>query len=286
LGSYTRSRSSENGIVAASGEENELYSAGFDAAWEIDLFGGIKRNIESAQALLEASVDNYYGVQIALEGEVASTYVELRTIQLRIQYAQENIRIQESTLELTRNLFDTGQVSELDVKRAESTLANSESQIPTLKSSEIQTINRLAVLLGDFPGTLGEELTANTGTIPQVSELPAVGLPADLLRRRPDIRKAERQLASQVAKVGVATAEKYPSFSLSGAFNLQASDFSNMGTLASRTTSYGPSLKWNIFNDNRIISTIKMQEALAEQARIQYEQTVLTGDERDEKTFK
>ena len=280
--SYTRSRSSENGIIAASGEENGLYSAGFDAAWEFDLFGGIKRTVESAQALLEASVDNYYGVQIALEGEVASTYVELRTIQLRIQYAQENIRIQESTLELTRNLFDTGQVSELDVKRAESTLANTESQIPTLKSSEIQAINRLAVLLGGFPGTLSEELTANTGTIPKLSELPAVGLPADLLRRRPDIRKAERQLASQVAQVGVAAAEKYPSFSLSGAFNLQARNLSDMGTLASRTTSYGPNLKWNVFNGNRITSTIKMQEALAEQARIQYEQTVLTAVEEVE----
>ena len=281
-GSYTRSRSSKNGVVASTGEETGQYSAGFDAAWEIDLFGGIKRSVESAQALLEASVDNYYGVQIALESEVASTYVGLRTIQLRIQYALENIRLQENTLVLTRNLFDTGQVSELDVKRAESTLANTESQVPTLLSSETQAINRLAVLLGGFPGTLSNELSSNRAIIPNLSKLPTISLPADLLRRRPDIRKAERQLASQIAQIGVATAEKYPSFSLSGAFNLQARNFSDMGTLASRAYSFGPSLQWNIFNGNRITSTINMKKAQAEQSRILYEQTVLNAVEETE----
>jgi NodT family efflux transporter outer membrane factor (OMF) lipoprotein len=280
--SYTRSRSSENGIVAASGEEIGQYSAGFDAAWEIDLFGGIKRSIESAQAQLEASVDSYYGVQIALEGEVASTYVELRTIQLRIQYAQENIRIQKNTLELTRNLFDTGQVSELDVKRAESTLANTESQIPSLKSSEAQAVNRLAVLLGGFPGSLSKKLTTNTGIIPKFALLPAVGLPADLLRRRPDIRQAERQLASKIAQIGVATADKYPSFTLFGTFDLQARTLSNLGDFSSLAYSYGPNLKWNVFNGNRTTNAIKMKETLAEQARIQYEQTVLTAVEEVE----
>ena len=282
--SYTRSRSSENGPAGGSGqsmEEKGLYSAGFDAAWEIDLFGGIRRSVESAQAALEAAVDDYHGVQITLQGEVASTYVELRTIQLRIRYAEDNLRVQQRTLELTRSLFAAGRVSELDVKRAESASANTEAQVPPLKVAEIQAINRLAVLLGGFPGTLSEDL-ATPGLIPQLSELWAVGLPADLLRRRPDIRQAEHQLAAQVAQIGVAQADRYPSFSLSGTFDLQARNASDWGSWASRAYSFGPNLRWNVFNGNRVTSTIKMREAVAEQARVRYEQTVLTAVEEVE----
>jgi outer membrane protein TolC len=140
--SYMRNRYSENGLSGGSGEEMGLFSAGFDAAWEIDLFGGIRRSVESAQASLEASVDDYYGVQIALQGEVAGTYVELRTIQLRIRYAQDNLQIQVKTLELTRNLFAAGRVSELDVKRAESALANTESLVPPHPSSPWRSFRR------------------------------------------------------------------------------------------------------------------------------------------------
>ncbi len=279
--SYTRNRYSENGVSLGTGEDVGLYTGGFDAAWEVDLFGKIRRSVESAQASLDASVDNYYGVQVALLGEVAGAYVELRTIQLRIRYAQNNLVVQSKTLGLTRDLFAAGRVSELDVKRAESSVANTESQIPPLKASEIQAVNRLAVLLGDLPGTVGPELTAQ-GEIPQMSQLPMVGLPADLLRRRPDIRQAERQLAAQVAQIGVAEAERYPSFSLSGTFELQARDFADWGSWSSRAYSYGPSLRWNVFSGNRVDNNVKIQEAAAEQARARYEQAVLTAVEEVE----
>lgn len=280
-GSYTRNRYSENGASVGTGEDVGLYTGGFDAAWEIDLFGKIRRSVESAQASLDASVDSYYGVQVALLGEVAGTYVELRTIQLRLRYAQNNLAVQSKTLGLTRDLFAAGRVSELDVKRAESSVANTESQIPPLKASEIQAVNRLAVLLGDFPGTLGSELAAQ-GEIPHMSQLPTVGLPADLLRRRPDIRQAERELAVRVAQIGVAEAERYPSFSLSGTFELQARDFADWGNWSSRAYSYGPSLKWNVFSGNRVDNNIRIQEAAAEQARARYEQAVLTAVEEVE----
>lgn len=279
--SYTRNRYSEHGVSVGTGEEVGLYTGGFDASWELDLFGGIRRSIESAQASLDASIGDYYGVRIALLGEVASTYVELRTVQLRIQYAQNNLQIQNKTLGLTRDLFAAGRVSELDVRRAESSVANTESQVPPLNVSEVQAINRLAVLLGEFPGTLAQDLTA-PGGVPHVSELSPVGLPADLLRRRPDIRQAERQLAAQVAQIGAAEAQRYPSFSLSGAFELQARDASDWGSWASRAYSFGPRLRWDVFNGNRVDSNIRMQEALAEQARARYEQAVLTAVEEVE----
>lgn len=279
--SYTRNRYSENGLSGGTGEDMGLYAGGFDASWELDLFGGVRREVESAQASFEAVIDAYYGQQIALQAEVASAYVDLRTVQKRLQYALDNIETQRKTLQLTQNLFEAGKTSEVDVTRAKADLASTEADVPTLRLSETQTLNRLAVLLGGMPGDLGQRLR-EPGAIPQIGQPWAMGLPADLLRRRPDIRQAERELAAQVAQIGVATAERYPSFSLSGTFELQARQLSDWGNMASRYYSFGPNLRWNLFSGHRITSNIKMQESLAEQARAQYEQTVLTAVEEVE----
>lgn len=277
--SYTRSRRSENSLFSLPGtlKERGLYSNGFDALWEVDLFGAFKRAVQSSQASLEASVENYYYVLISLYAEVASSYIEVRTAQMRIQYALENIRSQRDTVQLTQDRFRAGLAPELDVTRAQQNLANTEAEVPSLRLAEIQGINRLAILLGCYPQEFEQEVKEFKPILCPAGERIPAGLPADLLRQRPDVRQAERQLAAQTARIGVATADLYPSFSLSGSFNLVAAKFSDAGKLSSRDYSYGPSLRWNIFDANRVRNNIKAEHARTHQARIAYERAVLTA---------
>ena len=282
--SYMRSRDTRNGaasIPGVSDDQINSHSAGFDSAWEIDLFGGIKRSVESSQAALEASVDNYHDVMIRLYAEVARNYVEMRAIQSRLRYAQQNIDSQRETLKLTEDRFNAGITPELDVTQAKLNLANTESEVPSLRLAEIQAINRIAVLLGQFPQTFKAQLRA-AKPIPAPSEQIPAGLPADLLRRRPDIRRAERELAAQTAGIGVATADLYPSFSLTGTFHLRAESPSDMTNMSSRAYSFGPGLKWNVFSGNRVRNNIKIAEARTEQAAVRYERAVLSAVEEVE----
>lgn len=283
-GSYTRSRESENTVFAFPGmtEEAGLYSTGFDAAWELDLFGGIRRSVQSAQALLEASVESYRDIQASLYAEVAGNYIELRTNQMRIQYALDNIKSQQDTLKLTQDRLKAGLAPELDVAQARQNLANTEAQVPSLRLAETQAFNRLAVLLGRYPQDFDTALrTPGEVPVAALENLPAV-LPADLLRQRPDIRLAERQLAAQTALVGVASAELYPSFSLAGTFNLTAEHFSDLGDWSSRSYAYGPGLRWNIFEGGRIRNLVKVEEVRTQQALNGYERTVLDAVEEVE----
>ena len=279
-GSYTRSRYSQNGLNAVPGEHS-LYSAGFDAAWEIDLFGRIRRSVESAQAAFEQSIEDYRDVRISLYAEVARNYIELRTAQARIRYAVANIDIQQKTLELTQNRFDAEIAPELDVSQARLNLANTESEIPSLRIAENAALNRLAVLVGTTPHTLREEL-ARPEPLPTVQSALTTGLPAELLRRRPDIRSAERALASQTARIGLAEAHRYPSFSLFGTLELQATQFSNMGDWDSRAFAFGPGLRWNLFDGNRLRSLVDIEEARTRQLAAAYEASVLRAVEEVE----
>jgi len=282
--SYTRSRESGNTAFSFPALQQELgrYSSGFDAAWELDLFGGIKRSVQSAQASLEASVESFHNIETSLYAEVAGNYIELRTAQMRIQYALENIRIQRETLTLTENRFKAGISPELDVSQARQNLANTEAQVPSLRLAEIQAFNRLAILLGRYPQDFDSDLKM-PGTIPvPISEnLPAI-LPADLLRQRPDIRLAERQLAAQSARIGIATAEIYPSFSLSGAFYLDAEQFSDLGKWSSRSYSYSPGMRWRVFEGGRLRNLVRFEEARTEQLLAGYERTALAAVEEVE----
>jgi NodT family efflux transporter outer membrane factor (OMF) lipoprotein len=189
--------------------------------------------------------------------------------------------IQKESLKLTQDRLAAGLVPELDVQQATLNLANTESVVPALRSERTQTINRLSVLLGQPPGQLDEELM-RPAAIPDVPQEAIVGLPAELLRQRPDIRRAERNLASQTARIGVATAELYPAFSLSGTFALEAQQFSDLADWASRTWGFGAGFRWNIFDGNRIRSSIQFEEARTEEAFTQYEKTILLALEEVE----
>jgi NodT family efflux transporter outer membrane factor (OMF) lipoprotein len=283
-GSFTRSRSSENGPLAftpTAGREVNLYQIGFDASWEVDLFGGVRRSIEAAEADIAASVEDRRSVQVSLLAEVARNYIDLRRIQKQIATTRNNISSQQETLELTQARFNAGLNTGLDVARSEAQVATSFSQIPALEISLKQTIHRLGVLLGEEPGRLSEQLS-KPQPIPAPPAEVIVGLPSELLRRRPDIRRAERQLAAATARIGVATADLFPRFSLTGAFGLQSATLSDLPEGGSRFFSIGPAVRWPIFSGGRIRANIAVQNAREEEALIEYEKTLLLSFEEVE----
>ncbi len=278
-GTATRHRSSENN---GTGEEVNLYSAGFDAGWELDIFGGIRRSVEAAQANLEATQEDLHHVLVSLLAEVALNYVEVRTFQARLAVIKANIKTQQDGYDLNQSRYQAGLINELAVQESLRILENSRSQIPTLETGLEATKNRLAVLLGEQAGKLSRELSAKQ-PIPALPPTVAVGIPAETLRHRPDIRRAERNLAAQTARIGGATAELYPKFHLIGSVGLESVTFSDFNEWASRTWSIGgPGVSWNIFRGGAIRQNIKVQTALQEQALIQYESTVLSALEEVE----
>lgn len=282
---FERSQTSKNTVPRGfRATDQSLYSVGFDVAWEIDLFGRIRRSVESADASLQASVENYRDVLVVLYAEVASGYVDVRTLQKRLEIASANVEVQKKTLELTKNRFDSGLVPRLDVTQAESNLANTESQIPLIDTQLVWAYNRLSVLLGEHPGALRDELAA-TAAIPLPPDSLLVGVPADLLRQRPDVRQAERLLAAQHAQIGVAVSDMYPRFSLTGSFAWQARNNEDVFDASSRAYGIGPSIRWNIFNGFRTKSTIRAEEERTRQALLGYEQTVLLALEEVENTL-
>jgi outer membrane protein, multidrug efflux system len=290
-GTYTRNRQSEHVLPAQGGAlngssatgavpsgtlEQDLFQAGFDASWEIDLFGGVRRAIEAADADVAASVEDLRDVLVTLLSEVARNYVEVRGFQRRIDIAADNIRSQQETLELTQSRFDAGLTSQLDVVQAASQLATTQAQVPTLDTVLKQGIHRLSVLLGLAPGALLSELSQESPIPPVPPEVPA-GLPADLLRRRPDVRRAERQVAAATARIGVAVADLFPKLSLTGTLGLQSNLLADLPFGSSRFWSVGPTLSWPIFDAGRIRANIQVQNAREEQRLTQYEQVVLTS---------
>lgn len=277
-GSATVSRGSED---TGSGRRRELYRTGFDASWEVDVFGGVRRSIEAAQGELEASAADYQDVLVSLLAEVALNYVETRTFQTQLQVAEENLKAQAETLQLTEWRFAAGLVSSLDVEQAKTNLENTRSQLPRLRSNIEAAKNRLAVLLGEFPGTLEAQLAAGK-PIPEAPLEVAVGVPAEALRRRPDVRRAERQLAAQTARIGVATADLYPKFALPGTIGLEALSANHLFSTANRAWSLVGSFAWIVFKGGAIRQNIEVQNALQEQALKQYEATILAALEEVE----
>ena len=282
-GSAARHRGSKN---VARGEQinlySNLYSAGFDAGWELDIFGGIRRSVEAAQANLEATQEDLHHVLVSLLAEVALNYVEVRTFQTRLAVIKANIKTQQDSYDLNQSRYQAGLINELAVQESLRILENSRSQIPTLETGLEATKNRLTVLLGEQAGMLTRELAAKQ-PIPALPPTVAVGIPAETLRQRPDIRRAERNLAAQTARIGVATAELYPKFHLIGSVGLESVTFSDFNEWASRIWSIGgPGVSWNIFRGGAIRQNIKVQTALQEQALIQYESAVLKALEEVE----
>lgn len=274
-GQASKQRTSEHSSPP-SGTTTESYNLGLETSWEIDLFGRIRRSVEAAKADYQASEEDRVDVMITLYAEVASTYLDVRTTQARLASVRENIISQQRVLELTRSRFRNGLATALDVSQAETVLGSSEAEIPPLNTQLNQDINALALLLGLHPGALHEELRS-PAPIPIPPASVTMGLPADLLRRRPDIRAAERSLAAETARIGVATADLYPSFSLTGSFGVAAGNTSGLLKSGSEFFTLGLPFSWNLFDGGRVRSQIKAQDAVAEQALLNYEQTVLAA---------
>ena len=265
-------------VVPGSGQgmnrQNDLFQAGFDASWELDLFGGNRRAIEAAHASIDVAEENRHDVQLSLIAEVARNYFNLRLMQSSLNIVQNNIKIQKEALELARSRFQAGLTSELDVKTAEAQLATTSSAVPQLEAAISQYIHRLSGLLGREPGTLQDELSI-VAVLPKAPPEVPVGLPSELLRRRPDVRRAERELAVATAQIGVATADLFPKISLTGSFAGQSNSFGSITRGANNIWSIGPGIKWAVLDGGRIRANIKLQNAKQEEAMTLYEKTVM-----------
>lgn len=267
-----------DGQVESPGQSENLFQAGFDATWELDLFGGTRRSVEAAQADFESAVYDRDAVLLTLLAEVSRNYIELRGAQVQSRIARASLAAQQDTLTLVRARYAAGMVADLDVARAEAQVQRTASQLPALDTSYKKAVHRLGILLGQPPGALADELrSVRSPPVPSVQ--PPLGLPSDLLRQRPDIRSVERRLAAASARLGVATADLYPKFSLLGTLGLAsvaAGDFFN-GT--STLWSVGPSITWPIFQGGRIVATIEVRDAQQRQALIAYRRAILNGIE-------
>ncbi len=280
-GSVTRNKLSKNSANFSPGLDRSFWNQqiGFDAAWELDFWGRFRRGVESAEAKLISTVASYDAALVSLTAEVARTYVVIRTFQERIKLARENIKIQQRSLDIARVRFDNGAVTELDVTQATSLLRDTQASIPGLEIGLHQAENAMAVLLGRPPGTI-QDMLAGPGVIPTVPPEVAIGIPAELLRRRPDVRQAELQAAAQSALVGVAEAELYPRLALTGSIGLISADTHNNGQgdlfkTDSLTYFVGPSFNWPILNYGRIKNNVRVQDARLQQLLINYQDTVL-----------
>lgn len=285
-GEYQRIRRDEAAVLgsaaaAARGREQDFWLAGFDASWEIDIFGGLRRQEEAVMADLAASEESLRDVLVSLRGELARNYFELRGLQRRIDIARQEVRIRRESVEITSARAKAGLVSELDHARASGELASAEARIPALERSWKAAVHRIGVLIGKEPSGLEAELLHAGGLPPVPPDLP-VGLPSELLRRRPDIRKAERELAAATARIGVSTAELFPRFSLTGSFGYQASESRIMFRDESNFWAIGPSLRWPVLNFRRILSQIDVSKAVREEGLARYEQSVLLALEEVE----
>jgi NodT family efflux transporter outer membrane factor (OMF) lipoprotein len=251
------------------------WDGGFNLTWEIDFWGRFRRAIEADSAGLDASVENYDDVLVTLLGQVATAYTQMRITEQRIKYAQENVKLQGETLTIVEARFKRGTTTKLDVAQARSTLEQTQASIPELLISLRQFNNQLCILLGIPP----EELRARLGPgrIPTAPVSAAVGMPADLLRRRPDVRRAERQAAQQSAEIGVAEAEFYPHIAINGTWEYSAEFFKDLWNAKAMAGNIGPTFTWNILNYGRILNNVRLQDARFLELVATYQNTVLSA---------
>ena len=292
-GSYQRFRRSESGSsgqsasgggsssAADSARENNLFLAGFDASWEIDIVGGLRREIEATDADLAATEDTLRDTVVTLQGEVARTYIECRGLQLRLEIARREVVTWQENVEIGEARLRAGLINELDVTRAKGELASAQARVPLLENILLMAVHRLGVLLGLEPFSLQAELRQSV-SLPFVPENLPAGLPSDLVRRRPDIRRAERELAAATARIGVATADLFPRFSLTGSFGYQADSFDRLFRDSANFWSIGPAVRWPIINFKRILATIDASKAVREEVLARYEKNILKAFEEVE----
>lgn len=267
------------GVERQERRSDDVYDFGFNVSWEADVWGRFRRQIQTASALLDANLAGYDGVMVSLIAQVAQTYLSIRTTQRRLEVARFNVRLQQQSLEITQAKFDAGDTSALDVEQAQTLLHNTRATVYTLEITLQQLKNGLAVLLGRPPTELGEVL-AEARPVPRVDPKVAVGMPQDLIRRRPDIRVAERQLAAQSAQIGFAITELYPHFAINGSIGttvttLGSEDAGDLFTNDTFRYNLGAGFQWNLFNYGRLSSNVRLQDASFQQLLEDYRQTVL-----------
>lgn len=279
--SYAHRQESRNTPFGRFIPRTDIHAVSFDAAWELDLWGRVRRSVEAADADLAASEADTYAAALSVAAEVARTYVDLRAAQRRLEIARNNLTLQQQTLELVRARLAAGLVVERDVAQAITNVETTRSRLPQLEVAATAARNRLAVLLGTAPGHLPQDLAA-ARALPGLPAAIAVGAPVDLLRRRPDVRRAERRFAAEVARIGVAEAERYPRFTLSGQLGLASNGANKLFDDGSDVSGFGPSVRWNLFDGGRLKNRVKALEASAEALQIQYEETVLLALEETE----
>jgi NodT family efflux transporter outer membrane factor (OMF) lipoprotein len=290
LGDFAYSRSSDRGPGApqrGGGDFDALIAqAGVAASWEIDFWGRYRRTIESEEAALHASIAAYDTALVSLTAEVAGSYIQIRTLEERLRFAHDNVTIQTESLNIAEARFRGGATSERDVQQAQTQLSATESTIPQLEASLRRAKNALCILLGVPPRQLGD-LLGDRSEIPQAPLEVAVGIPAELLRRRPDIRSAELQAAAQCARIGVARTDLYPAFTLQGTFGFLASDVgrfsvTDIASWGSRYGSFGPGFTWNILNYGRLTNNVRLQDAFFQELIFNYQDTVLRAQQEVE----
>jgi multidrug efflux system outer membrane protein len=275
---YSRNRYGQNSFPPLPGVQLDynLYNVGFDSAWELDIFGGTRRAVESAGARIGAAEYGERDVLVTLLAEVARNYINARAYQQRLVIAYDNIRVQQNVLDLTSNRFQTGLSGDLDVEQAKALLTATTAEVPALETGFVETVHHLEVLLGRQPGALTGQMSAKKD-IPLTPPSVPVGLPSDLLQRRPDVQKAEHELAAATAQIGVAKADLFPKFSLTGIAGLQSIDAGTWINYASRYWTVGPTVQWQLFEAGSIVANIHVQNARQEEALNQYQQTILVA---------
>ncbi len=281
-GRFTRSAAAvgTNDAVANISRFSDSWNFGFNLNWELDFWGRFRRAVASASDSLDASVADYDYVLVTLLGDVATNYVTVRTTQERIKLLETNVEIQRGVFRYIENRLKAGKVTQLDYDQAESNLRQTEAAIPQLEISLRQAENALCLLLGiptiDLANLLGD------GPIPTAPPDVVVGIPADLLRRRPDVRRAERRAAAQAEQIGIAQAELYPAFFINGNLGYSARNFPDLFRYSAFNGSVGPSFQWNLLNYGRIVGNVRFQEAAFQELVTNYQNTVLTANKEAE----
>lgn len=261
----------------------ERYDLGLDMAWEVDLFGRIQRQLEASDAQQGVAAADLQQLQVTLIAELADAYGQLRGAQLREKIALANLKNQQDSRGITRSLQEAGVGNQLDVVRADARLAAVEATVPQLQAEQVRARNRIATLLGQRPDQLAVDLSP--AQLPAIAKALPIGDPAQLLRRRPDIRSAERRLAAATAQIGVATADLFPRVSLSGFLGFTAARGSQIGSSAANAWGLGPSITWAAFDLGSVRAQIRAADADAEGALASYEQDVLLALEESENAF-
>jgi NodT family efflux transporter outer membrane factor (OMF) lipoprotein len=279
FGSYTHnqfSRETSPGNIPGASRTASTWQTGVDAGWELDFWGKYRRNIEAADADLDSQIENYDESLVVLLADTTSTYVQYRVLQQQLEYTRENVKIQQGSLKIATARFQGEQTSELDVLQATTNLKNTERSIPVLENQLRIVNNSLCTLLGMPPRDLSPEL--GSGPIPVSPATVAVGVPANLLRRRPDVLAAEREVAAQSARIGVAAADWFPSVQITGSMGYGAGELDQLFTQPAFTGFISPQFNWPILNYGRILRNVQVQDALFQQAAVNYQQTVLSAN--------